>query len=137
MSPSTRRGFLGFVSASAAGLLPGRAEAAPVTADSEPRPWLVEQGLGFVEKYAGLRAVEIDHLVFGLKSEGFLPRVTVVVRTRLPYDPSRVAQAQAPVSGSFSCPQKAQTFDGTAVIGTTGERGASTGRRCGPAVAFS
>jgi len=65
--------------------------------DAEQRPWLVEQGLGFVEKYAGLRAEEIDHLVFGLKSDGFLPRVTVVVRTRQPYEPARVAQAQAPV----------------------------------------
>src|SRR5262249_43375756 len=36
-------------------------------------------------------------LVFGLKSDGFLPRVTVVVRTRQPYEPARVAQAQAPV----------------------------------------
>ena len=65
--------------------------------DGEQRPWLVEQGLGFVEKYAGLRAEEIDHLIFGVKSEGFLPRVTVVVRTRSPYDSARVAHAQAPV----------------------------------------
>ena len=43
MSPSTRRGFLGFVSASAAGLLPGRAEAAPATTDSEPACILTPQ----------------------------------------------------------------------------------------------
>jgi protocatechuate 3,4-dioxygenase beta subunit len=43
VSPSTRRGFLGFVSASAAGLLPGRAEAAPVTADTEPACILTPQ----------------------------------------------------------------------------------------------
>jgi protocatechuate 3,4-dioxygenase beta subunit len=43
VSPSTRRGFLGFVSASAAGLLPGRAGAAPVTADSEPACILTPQ----------------------------------------------------------------------------------------------
>ena len=43
MSPSTRRGFLGFVSASAAGLLPGRAEAAPVATDSEPACILTPQ----------------------------------------------------------------------------------------------
>ena len=43
MSTSTRRGFLGFVSASAAGLLPGRAEAAPVAADAEPACILTPQ----------------------------------------------------------------------------------------------
>ncbi len=36
MSQSTRRGFLGFVPASAVGLLQSRAEAAPSTAASEP-----------------------------------------------------------------------------------------------------
>lgn len=43
MGPSTRRGFLGFVSASAAGLLQSRAEAAPATADSEPACILTPQ----------------------------------------------------------------------------------------------
>ncbi len=42
MSQSTRRGFLGFVSASAAGLLPGRAEAAAAV-DSEPACILTPQ----------------------------------------------------------------------------------------------
>lgn len=43
MSQSTRRGFLGFVSASAAGLLPGRANAAPAVADGEPACILTPQ----------------------------------------------------------------------------------------------
>lgn len=43
MSRSTRRGFLGFVSASAAGLLPGRADAAPAVADGEPACILTPQ----------------------------------------------------------------------------------------------
>lgn len=43
MSASTRRGFLGFVSAGAAGLLPGRAEAAPVAADAAPACILTPQ----------------------------------------------------------------------------------------------
>lgn len=43
MSQSTRRGFLGFVSASATGLLPGRAEAAAAAADAEPACILTPQ----------------------------------------------------------------------------------------------
>lgn len=43
MSASTRRGFLGFMSASAAGLLPGRAAAASVAADAEPACILTPQ----------------------------------------------------------------------------------------------
>ena len=43
MSTSTRRGFLGFVSASAAGLLPGRSEAAAATTDIEPACILTPQ----------------------------------------------------------------------------------------------
>lgn len=43
MSTSTRRGFLGFVSATAAGLLPGRAEAAAAAADAEPTCILTPQ----------------------------------------------------------------------------------------------
>lgn len=43
MSSSTRRGFLGFVSASAAGLLPGRADAAAAVADGEPACILTPQ----------------------------------------------------------------------------------------------
>jgi protocatechuate 3,4-dioxygenase beta subunit len=43
VSSSTRRGFLGFVSASAAGLFPGRADAAPVAADAEPACILTPQ----------------------------------------------------------------------------------------------
>lgn len=43
MSTSTRRGFLGFVSASATGLLPGRAEAAAAAADAEPACILTPQ----------------------------------------------------------------------------------------------
>ncbi|MCP3440289.1 intradiol ring-cleavage dioxygenase [Bradyrhizobium sp. CCGUVB14] len=43
MSTSTRRGFLGFVSASAAGLLSDRADAAPVAADAQPACILTPQ----------------------------------------------------------------------------------------------
>ncbi|MBR0691063.1 intradiol ring-cleavage dioxygenase [Bradyrhizobium manausense] len=43
MSTSTRRGFLGFVSASAAGLLPARAKAASVAADAGPACILTPQ----------------------------------------------------------------------------------------------
>lgn len=43
MGTSTRRGFLGFMSASAAGLLPGRAQAGPVATDAEPACILTPQ----------------------------------------------------------------------------------------------
>jgi protocatechuate 3,4-dioxygenase beta subunit len=43
VNQSTRRGFLGFASATAAGLLQRRAEAAPVTADGEPACILTPQ----------------------------------------------------------------------------------------------
>ncbi|MDA9508535.1 intradiol ring-cleavage dioxygenase [Bradyrhizobium sp. CCBAU 11386] len=43
MSTSTRRGFLGFVSVSAAGLLPGRVEASPAATDGEPACILTPQ----------------------------------------------------------------------------------------------
>ncbi|MFT4118669.1 intradiol ring-cleavage dioxygenase [Bradyrhizobium sp.] len=43
MSKSTRRGFLGLVSAGAAGLLPSRAQAAPAATDGEPSCILTPQ----------------------------------------------------------------------------------------------
>lgn len=43
MSTSTRRSFLGFVSATAAGLLPGRAEAAPAATETAPACILTPQ----------------------------------------------------------------------------------------------
>lgn len=43
MSRSTRRSFLGFVSATAAGLLPGRAEAAPAATETAPACILTPQ----------------------------------------------------------------------------------------------
>lgn len=43
MSTSTRRGFLGFVSATAAGLLPGLMEAAPAATETAPACILTPQ----------------------------------------------------------------------------------------------
>jgi hypothetical protein len=61
------------------------------------RPWLLEQGLARVLKLTGLKAEEIDHLVFGTKGEAGLSTIAFVVRTRKTYDPAALARAQLPV----------------------------------------
>jgi hypothetical protein len=43
--------------------------------------------LGQVEKWTGLKQEAIDHIVLGARVEG-LPRLTVVIQTRVPYDPA-------------------------------------------------
>jgi hypothetical protein len=63
----------------------------------EPPPWLLEQGLGRVEKLTGLKATDIDHVVFGTKGDAGLPTIILVVRTRQPYEPAAIARAQVPV----------------------------------------
>jgi hypothetical protein len=67
------------------------------TADAEPPPWLVEQGLGRVEKLTGLKALDIDHIIFGMKGGTGLSTLVLVVRTRKAYAPAAIARAQAPV----------------------------------------
>jgi hypothetical protein len=61
---------------------------------AEPTPWMIEQGLSRVEVWAGLKPEAIDHVVFGLRVEGLFPHLTLVVRTRQPYDPLAVKAAQ-------------------------------------------
>jgi hypothetical protein len=49
-------------------------------------------GLGLVnlEKWTGQRLEDLDHVVVGLKAELFPPRLTLVVKTRLPFDPAQL-----------------------------------------------
>lgn len=65
-----------------------------VPGETVPAPWLIDQGLGRVELWTGLKAEAIDHIVFGLRVDGKLPHLTIVVRTRKPYDPALVAAKQ-------------------------------------------
>jgi hypothetical protein len=67
------------------------------TADAEPPPWLIEQGLGRVEKLTGLKAGDIDHLIFGTQGNAGLSTMALVVRTGKPYDTAAIARAQSPV----------------------------------------
>jgi hypothetical protein len=70
-------------------------ETRKAAADGEPPPpWLIEQGLGRVEAWTGLKPPSIDHIVFGLRIDDKLPHLTIVVRTREPYDPQSVAAKQ-------------------------------------------
>jgi hypothetical protein len=51
-------------------------------------------GLSGLEQATGLQPAELDHVVLGLKiDERLLPRVTLVVQTRRPYDPEKVLAA--------------------------------------------
>jgi hypothetical protein len=73
-------------------------ETRKAAADGEPPPpWLIEQGLGRVEAWTGLNAPAIDHIVFGLRVDDKLPHLTIVVRTRDPYDPQVVAAKQGKI----------------------------------------
>jgi hypothetical protein len=59
-----------------------------------PPPWLIDQGFGRVARWTGLQPEQIDHVVFGLRLDGLLPHLTMVVRTRGPYDPQTLKTAQ-------------------------------------------
>jgi hypothetical protein len=59
-----------------------------------PPPWLIDQGFGRVERWTGLKPEQIDHVVFGIRVDGFFPHVTIVVRTRQPYNPAVLKAAQ-------------------------------------------
>jgi heme/copper-type cytochrome/quinol oxidase subunit 4 len=69
-------------------------------ADGEPPPpWLIDQGLGRVELWTGLKPAAIDHVVLGLRvveilPKVFLPHITLVARTRQAYDPQSIKAAQ-------------------------------------------
>jgi hypothetical protein len=69
----------------------GRQLFAPLKADADaPRPWLVEHGVGLVIRRTGLKAEDIDHVVFGIKGD-FRSTVSLVVRTTKPYDTASLA----------------------------------------------
>jgi hypothetical protein len=61
--------------------------------EAEPRPWLIALGMGFVENATGLQTADLDHLVIGVHMEGIQPRVSMVARTRRPYDVGKVARS--------------------------------------------
>jgi hypothetical protein len=50
-----------------------------------PRPALFESALALVGERTGLKAREIDHVIFGTTLKGELPQLTAVVRTTRPY----------------------------------------------------
>jgi hypothetical protein len=53
-----------------------------------------EVRLGDVGRWTGLRPEELDHLVLGVRAEDPVPpRITLVVRTRQPFDPDKVREA--------------------------------------------
>jgi hypothetical protein len=74
--------------------------------EGERPPWLLDQGVGRVEAMTGLPAAELDHLVFGLRVDTGLPHVTMVVRTRQPYEAAKVAQALATFARARVVPVK-------------------------------
>jgi hypothetical protein len=65
--------------------------------DGQRRMWLLEQGLGRVEKMTGLKADAVDHVVLGLKLDMGLPSLMVVAVTREDHDPQLIAKAQGSV----------------------------------------
>jgi len=64
--------------------------------EGEPPPWLIDFAFGHVEKLTGLKPEALDHLVLGTRIDAGLPHLTIVVRTRKPYDPTDLAKTQAP-----------------------------------------
>lgn len=57
----------------------------------QPRPALLDQGLSKIEKWTGVKAEAIDHIVFGIALDGGIPELTAVIRTGRPYRPEIVA----------------------------------------------
>ncbi len=60
-----------------------------------PRPFPVEKGLRFVERWTGMKLEALDHLVLGTALTGDIPQLTVVARTRRPYRLEDVARSFA------------------------------------------
>jgi hypothetical protein len=52
----------------------------------------MEAALGQVEKWTGLKQEAIDHIALGMRFDLLVPRVTVAVQTRQPYNPASFAQ---------------------------------------------
>jgi hypothetical protein len=69
----------------------------PDAGEAPARPWLIDQGLGWVEKLTGFKPEVLDHVVFGTREEGRISTMILVVRTRKPYDPAAITRAQSPV----------------------------------------
>ena len=59
----------------------------------EPLPGLLGTALRAVEKRTGFALADIDHAVFGIASDGIIPQLTAVVRTRRSYDLQEIARA--------------------------------------------
>jgi hypothetical protein len=68
----------------------------PQAGGGEQPPWPVDLALGPVEKWTGLKAAELDHVVLGTHIDLGLPHLTIVVRTLKPYDPLALEKARAP-----------------------------------------
>ncbi|HYV36255.1 MAG TPA: hypothetical protein VE988_11160 [Gemmataceae bacterium] len=64
--------------------------------EGESAPQLVELGLGQVEKWTGLKADAIDHVVLAIRGGVLFPHAMIVVRTLKDYDPAKVEKAQLP-----------------------------------------
>jgi hypothetical protein len=56
----------------------------------------VELVLGTVEKWTGLKAEDLEHVVVGTEVSNRLPQLTVVAQTRRPYDNASLASALHP-----------------------------------------
>jgi hypothetical protein len=63
-----------------------------------PRPAVLDLALGLVEKRTKLKAEEVDHIVLGTEIKAKLPQLTVVVRTRAPYDAAALAKTLLPAA---------------------------------------
>lgn len=48
----------------------------------------MEAALGQVEKWTGLKKEALDHVALGVQTDQLIPRLTVAVRTREPYNPA-------------------------------------------------
>ncbi len=52
----------------------------------------MEAALGQVEKWTGLKKEAIDHLALGMRFDLIVPRLSVAIQTRQPYDPASFGQ---------------------------------------------
>jgi hypothetical protein len=61
-----------------------------------PRPAPLELLLSTVAKWTRLEAEDLEHVVLGTEIKAKLPQVTMIVQTRRPFDPARLAKSLYP-----------------------------------------
>src|SRR5207302_2196471 len=62
-----------------------------------PRAPLLDLLLGAVEKWTRLTPEQVASIALGTQIKDKIPQLTVVVETRLPYDPDELARALRPI----------------------------------------